>query len=529
MASRLPALTRFITDRRAELEDELSTLEALETDRVQLRNDAFDETAAAAVLAASKFTSTEDLAGKIRDEVAKRISGNISEGLADTSEVARENALKQFLNETFVLSGLNLKSDPNAPEGLLAELLKALRTASTNTISNAEVALGILARMRTEPTGQRRTLSPTDQRLDISQAFLAQAQQSADRLIVNLGVGIASLSQALILSVRSNLQSALDILHPEEDRLARARTLSKSLQDVTGTLARMADSIDSLKARAINFQVTLEAKLVSPNADRAQASTLSKGIQELSDLITASRERFTDLAPSREDWTQTLAALIGISVTSNSEPARKAFQDPTLNARFTALKANLETVPDTPLLEARLQVDNLAQLFLGTDTSSTATSNRDTSLRQLETTFTTLKDRAALLITFIDGSTFATQDSIDRIKTLFVSSNLKEAVTALEQGDLAILFGLTPTNISLTDTIAQELQAFTDSIPQDTVTNLPVFLSEAFQNDILELQRNDLTADQDFEQSRLRAIETIRQELNRLSQLEGLITQADSL
>ncbi len=524
-----PTLERYIADRRSELVDELEVLEGIQSERVQLRNKSLDRFGDAAEIVAQKYTSAADVRALLDSELSTRLLGSIPSGLEDTSDTARDNAIKQFLNETLVLFGLSLRTDDAFPEGMLKGAADTLRSTAFRAIADLGRALESLGRLKLEPVGQGRALGTGDLSLDIATSFLAASQEAAERLIANLGAGTDTLSKALVQAVRANLESAGVALHPPDDRLSAATVLVKGIQGSMATIRTNETNVARLKAAVSAFKKLFEAYMASKNSDRAQTSAILDGVKGLLAEVVTARGRLDNVIGQREGWGRTLACLIAIAALGDSEPVQRAFQEPVLAAKFGVLKAGLDAVPDTALDELDFQVSSLLRIYVAQDKSADASARRDLLMGQVVSTLTLIRARYTAILAAIDAVSLRSSDSVARVTTILDRGNLKEASTALKEGDLVTLFRSATDNLSITDKIGAEIKIFREGIPEDSQSNVPMQLSRVFQRDILGSHRDDLTADQDFENSRLKAINTINAELARLTFIEGLVLQARSI
>lgn len=523
----LAKLKEYVVRRRTQINNELATLEALNTSRSVLFARATTSVTARAVQEANSFTNGAIIESVLENRIQDILTTATPAGLNDSSPVTGQDPLKLFLNEALVLLGLVLKANTSeVVRGMLSAPVSSLKAATTTALAMASQVKAVLDQITTEPIGQGIVLSPADARVTGLVRNLTQAKDGADRLKANVS-GAQAIGESLAAGVQGFLAASLDSIRQDTQNLDHLRSLTLSMVNAGNQLDSANKTVESVKANIISFRANYEASFSGISADLVNATALSSNIGALLETVVAARDNLTNLAPYRFEWGKELAVLLALSKESKPTAAKSIFSiDTALSATYSLLVGDLKLVPPTDTATISASLSSAQGFLLGTFASASFKDQYDTLVAQTQASVDTFRNRMRAILAVLDLVTFQDTPVLAQLRDALNGSKLTNASDALEAGDIKGFLSLSVGSLNPADQIRDELQAVQDSgaVSGDLMEDITRNYS-----DILSFEQADIEADRIFEDSRIQSIKGLKSDLRRLDRVDSLVSKIEAL
>lgn len=523
--SRLPEYRAYLKQRIAEIQEEISVLRDLETDRSALFSGSSQRIADKAVLEAAAFSNGANVRPQLEARAEAILKSSVPLGLNDPSPVTSKDAAKKFVSESLVLTGLAVKA---SPRDFVQGALQVAAAAALEEITKSKVAVdfandAILA-MTGLQVGQGSPLVPTDPRLDGIIRSLDEAANGARRMLANVNAPQA-LTTVLAAAVQSFLNSAMSTLGTGTGTLGAITAQADALIAAGNDLIEREEKLASYRKNLRSFRSSYESRVSGFASDRAQAAGLVKEIESLRAAVDAARV-LTDLSSFRAEWTQELALLLAMTRESKTEAASSVFVlEPDLALVIDTLAADLELIPETDLSALSGAILAMRAYLTGTSTSADTQARYALAASTATGLITVLGNRILAMEAAIARVDLDPTDTVDQILNVLEGVKATRALDSIKAGDISGFLDVGLGSLNPADQIASEIQKFrSDGFGKGT--SLVRELSEGLVL-IHGYENDDILADQGFEASKDNSIALLEDDLQQLLRLQSILDRAD--
>ena len=518
----------WIVSRRKDILLELDALDAIESPRAALFNQAVARISDRAVEIARSYTDSDSIKPSIVSLVRNMLEAAFPEGVPDAGPISADNPVKLYLSNALVLLGMALKSDPSiAVRALLKAPIDKLASTTQKSLGIILSIQAILSQLETETIGQGVIVPPTDPRLDSLELGLSQARDGAERMLANLS-GQQSINLILSQQVQSFLSSSIDSVIQNTGSLDWLDNMTGGLiGGLLTTLQENIETIDVTQANVISFRTHYEESITGLYSDRSQVSALLLQISQLQETVSMARTKYPDLSSFRPEWLNSLLVMLALTRESRTEAARSIFEiDDVLTKDYTTLVDALTLIPQTDLSSLGPSLESIRSLLLGTSTGEGFQEQYSGTLSSTQNLLTLYYDRLNTMNTAVSVYPKASSSLLEKLFSIVKDSKMKFAEDALLSGDISSLMSLTLGELSPADAIYKEAEDFLGN-DSTLILDIGKDLADSIAL-VTDFEQNDIQASQGFEESKAKAIATLKRDLINLDRVQSVLDKAEA-